>query len=245
MANFKLSGFTKTTGFNINQIVSDDLDDILDYDHESFKKNSIYLSDNSKNYMKMTGSGLKYEYVDGEVFGITSGSLKTFTAVSDGSVLVKATGLALKGTVLSDAIDSGNTVKFFEAILSGNDTIKATNRADVIWGAAGNDTIYGLGGNDVIDGGTGRDILIGGQGTDTFVFKTKYGKDTIRDFDATGSVHDTIDLSGLKSVKDFDDLVDNHLTVKGKNIVIDAGNGDQLTLNNVSLKHLDAGDFIF
>jgi Ca2+-binding RTX toxin-like protein len=57
-----------------------------------------------------------------------------------------------------------------------NNTINATNGADLIDGAGGNDTINALGGDDVVDGGTGNDTIDGGAGDDTMTGGT--GNDT-------------------------------------------------------------------
>jgi hypothetical protein len=69
----------------------------------------------------------------------------------------------------------------------GQDTLKATRRADVIVGLGGNDTITGAGHNDVIcgnagndrlTGSAGRDRMFGGLGDDFLVGGP--GKDTLR-----------------------------------------------------------------
>ncbi len=45
--------------------------------------------------------------------------------------------------------------------------ILAEDRADLLFGGAGNDTLRGGGGTDWLDGGSGRDLLLGGSGADT------------------------------------------------------------------------------
>ena len=54
-----------------------------------------------------------------------------------------------------------------DADLSGNNLLKGTNAADILFGGSGRDTIQGLGGNDRLDGGTGNDRIDGGLGNDT------------------------------------------------------------------------------
>lgn len=272
MAKISLGGFNAGEGLSFEHLTSEKLSKIMDYDSESFKKTSIYLSDDSKNFMSFSGSGLQYKMQGGEVMGITAGSLDSFKVVSDGNSVISATDLDLSGKALSAAIDSGSTMKFINTILSGDDQITGTKWADLFWGAGGNDKLVGGAGNDELDGdagndklyggsgkdwlsgGTGKDLLDGGlgidymrgqDGSDTFVFSTKYGADTITDFDAVGSDHDVIDLSGLKSVTSFADLKAHHLSVDGADILIDGGNGDTLLLQNVKLKTLDADDFQF
>lgn len=245
MAKINLSGFTKTTGFNFDDILAESLHDILDYESEKFTTTSIAFSDDAKNYMTFSGTGLKYKMIDGEVSGITAGTIKSFTVVSDGITLVSETGLSLSGKTLAAAFDSGSTTRFFDALLSGSDTITGTNYADTFGGGKGNDKLYGGRGNDTLSGDAGKDTLTGGAGSDTFVFETRSGVDTIKDFDAIGADHDWIDLSGLASINDFSDLQASHMKTVGKNVVIDGGNGDKLIIENVKLSQLDAGDFIF
>lgn len=272
MATIKLGGFDKVSGIDFDELRSESLDDILDYDRGSFTPTSIFLSDDARNSMKFTGTGLTYKIVHDELYGITGGTLTGFTVVSDGQTIVKETGLSLTAKQATAVIESGSTAKFFDALLSGNDTITGTKFSDIFSGGKGNDTLNGLTGNDTLDGGAGNDTLLGGSGNDqlsggagkdvldggkgsdtlrgqsgidTFVFKSGYGKDTITDFDAIGANHDVIDLKGLKSITSFADLTANHLSVEGSDIVIGGGKGDVLVLEHVTLASLDKGDFIF
>jgi hypothetical protein len=130
------------------------------------------------------------------------------------------------------------------------------NEADLLIGNEGNNTLFGFGGNDtllggsgidILDGGGGKDRLDGGRGDDTlsggadadrFVFSTGYGTDTIIDY-AEG---DVIDLSRLKGFSNFKDLVNNHMTKDGGNIIITIG-ADILIIENVS-EPLEKSDFL-
>ncbi|HPG89285.1 MAG TPA: hypothetical protein PLD46_06495, partial [Hyphomicrobium sp.] len=87
-----------------------------------------------------------------------------------------------------------------------NNIIVGNKAANNLTGGAGNDTLLGGAGNDMLRGDAGRDILIGGSGADKFVFKdigdtgkTTTTRDIIRDFthNATLSLSDIIDLSGI------------------------------------------------
>lgn len=272
MATIKLGGFDKVSGIDFNELRSESLEDILDYDKASFTTKSIYLSDDARNSMKFTGTGLTYKIADGELQGITGGTLTGFTVISNGQTLVKETGLSLTAQQATAVIASGSAKKFFDALLSGDDTITGTKFSDTFSGVKGSDTLSGLTGDDTLDGGAGNDTLLGGSGndvlaggagkdvldggkgsdtlrgqgdSDTFVFKTGYGTDTIADFNALGAKHDVIDLTGLKSITSFEDLTANHLSVEGKNIIIDGGKGDILTLEKVKLASLDIDDFLF
>ena len=45
----------------------------------------------------------------------------------------------------------------------------ANDKADILFGGAGNDILFGQGGNDYLDGGAGNDTLYGGTGNDTLI----------------------------------------------------------------------------
>ena len=143
------------------------------------------------------------------------------------------------------------------------DTLRGNLGWDELFGEGGRDRMFGGGGNDALSGGGGHDIMRGGagddwlrggkgndklfgnNGQDTFVFGTGHDVDRIRDFDAKGAIHDTLDLSGLASVKGWNDLEKNHMSQNGSNVVIDGLNGDKIILVNVNLSDLDSGDFAF
>jgi|GEM_PF-3874548 len=127
----------------------------------------------------------------------------------------------------------------------GNDLVKGYGGRDVLKGQAGKDILKGGNGDDVIRGGKGRDKEFGGKGEDTFKFNTGDDVSIIKDFDARGTSHDVIDLSGLKSVKGWSDLKNNHMERDGADVVIDGGNGDVIVINDVTLNSLDKGDFLF
>jgi len=136
---------------------------------------------------------------------------------------------------------------------SGDDTISGANGNDKLYGDKGNDGLYGQNdkdklfgeaGYDILDGGRHNDQLKGGTESDTFVFSTKYDKDVILDFELGDVVyHDTVNLSSLNSIDDYADLVANHMTQDGKNVVIDGGGGDVLTIRNVVLEDLQSFHF--
>lgn len=126
----------------------------------------------------------------------------------------------------------------------GNDQLSGGDGNDKLYGGAGNDRLSGDAGKDRLDGGLGKDVLSGGAGVDTFVFLSGGGKDRILDFDAVGRVHDVLDVSGWKALADFSDLIKNHASQVGDNVVIAAGS-DSITLEHVSLRSLDRADFLF
>jgi len=131
--------------------------------------------------------------------------------------------------------------------LTGLANIKATGNATAnsLTGNAGKNILKALDGDDILAGGKGKDTLFGGAGIDTFVFNTDDDADRIKDFDAKGSDHDVIDLSGLASITDFTDLKAGHMRQQGTSVVINGTQGDVITLEGVRIKDLDAGDFQF
>ena len=130
------------------------------------------------------------------------------------------------------------------------DRLTGSNGANELDGLGGNDRLFGLGGadqlygangRDTLDGGAGNDRLSGGRAADVFVFSGDFGRDKITDWDAK----DRIDLSAVDSITSFADLRSNHLRQKGDSVIINAGDGDKITLLDVSRSDLSAEDFMF
>ncbi|UVC10698.1 putative Ig domain-containing protein [Rhizobium sp. TH2] len=114
---------------------------------------------------------------------------------------------------------------------------------DIYTGGNGEDNFTGTTAHDVFNGKGGRDKLTGDLGSDTFFFGRKYGRDTITDFEASGVDHDIVDLSKLKG---FDNLKDVKAALEkhGSDVWLEAGK-DVLVLEDVNIKHLGKGDFMF
>ncbi len=159
-----------------------------------------------------------------------------------------------KGTA-TDGFGDTDTLRNFEDVRGSdaNDKITGSGGKNRLDGLSGNDVLNGMGNNDTLIGGLGRDKLIGGGGddileggggNDRFVFKAKFGDDTILDFQTKGKL-EKIDLSGVKPIKSFLDLKNNHLTEVNGDAVIDDGNGNTITLDGVAKADLSANDFLF
>ena len=118
---------------------------------------------------------------------------------------------------------------------SGADVLVGNEGLDRLGGGSGSDLLRGGAGNDTLRGGAGSDTLYGGAGEDKFVFQTGDGVDTIMDFDVNFLSYDRIKLAGLASITDWDDLVANHMTQDGNDVVIDGGDGDVLILSDTNL----------
>lgn len=112
---------------------------------------------------------------------------------------------------------------------------------DVLYAGEGNNALFGLDGVDILNGRKGNDSLTGGGDSDRFEFGTRFGVDTITDFEIGV---DEINLYRWKAVTDFDDLLDNHAFDKGGNVEFRAGK-DKLILLGVSKDDLVETDFNF
>jgi Ca2+-binding RTX toxin-like protein len=128
---------------------------------------------------------------------------------------------------------------------------------NVITGNRGDNRLDGGDGNDRLIGGKGDDTLIGGRGSwdvdniivglrdsDTFIFGNGSGQDTIIGFNALDNL-EKISLKKVSSVNGFNDLRNNHMEQQGDDVLIDLGRGNTITLLNVDITDLGAGDFLF
>jgi Ca2+-binding RTX toxin-like protein len=124
--------------------------------------------------------------------------------------------------------------------LSGkNTTLNGSNGKNVLDGSAGGDVLIGGNGADVLIGGNG-DTLTGGNGPDTFLFRPKFGTDTITDFD----VHnDTIQFD--KSIFQLVSDIAAHTSDSAAGAVINDGHGDSITLTGVRAAQLAAHPSVF
>ncbi len=115
--------------------------------------------------------------------------------------------------------------------------------ADFLYGGTGADTLNGAGGNDLLAGGHGNDTLTGGAGDDRFVFHNGDGQDTVTDFAPGDAAGDVIDLHNYDAT-DFASL-QPFMTQVGADTVIAFDAQNTITLHNVTMTQLNAGDFIF
>jgi Ca2+-binding RTX toxin-like protein len=120
----------------------------------------------------------------------------------------------------------------------GDDALTGSAAGDEILGGVGNDTLIGRDGDDVLNGGDGEDLLIGGAGDDIFL-----NGEIIADFVAGAGTEDRVDLRTIAGADDFGWVLDHAEDVEGS-VVIDLGNGDEITLANVTVASLHADDFL-
>lgn len=135
--------------------------------------------------------------------------------------------------VMGDGTPESYSITFTEAVV----VPPITEGADNFVGTSSDDNVSLLGGDDTFDGDAGNDTLTGGADNDVFVIGASSGADTITDF-TLGA--DKIDLQAL-GINAIEDLT---LTDVEGNVVIDLGDGNQITLEGRAAAELDNDDFI-
>jgi Ca2+-binding RTX toxin-like protein len=249
VVSVKLGGKVKNFDFDVADIRFKNFGD--DPPKISIGRDEITLTDNKYNYVVLEG---EFKFKLGSDVQEMIRRLDSVTVVADGKEVYSASGLDLTARDIDDAFKVKDWLAEQDFVVKGNafgSQLTASGHKDVMHGLAGNDSLFGLAGNDklfgdagsdILNGGQGNDFLTGGLGIDTFVFVSGDGADIITDFNAKGSGHETIDLSAVDSVASFGDL---SLEQVGKNVVLDFGDGDTITIKNVTLANLDASDFLF
>jgi Ca2+-binding RTX toxin-like protein len=111
-----------------------------------------------------------------------------------------------------------------------------------LYGEVGNDLLFGGKGNDLIFGGSDNDTLDGGTGSDDFVFLTSIGpnNDVINNFEVSV---DQIKFKGSEVNNIFDVLA--IMSQDGADVVITVAAGNTITLTDIDLNDLTAGNFLF
>jgi Ca2+-binding RTX toxin-like protein len=108
-------------------------------------------------------------------------------------------------------------------------------------GNAGNNTLIGNALANVLNGNGGDDVLTGGAGADTFWhLGAAAGNDRITDFQTASEVI-VLDASAYANFA----AVQSHAAQVGGNVVITLNASTSLTLENVQLNQLSAGNFVF
>ena len=125
-----------------------------------------------------------------------------------------------------------------------NNTLYGDDAAETLRALGGKDKIFAGAGADTIEGGVGRDQLWGEAGSDIFKFGNKNGMDDIRDFSLSDG--DRIDLSDVKAITSYADLIDNHFFTYQGDAYIKISNGNDILVVGVDAADLmSEGNFIF
>ena len=121
----------------------------------------------------------------------------------------------------------------------GQRRIVGTRGDDVLDGNRRDNILLGKAGDDILVGGRGDDVATGGRGADTFVFNKGHDHDLITDFQ---DGIDLIDLNGFGLSGGFRSLR-QLFEQSGDDVVIDFGDGDTLTIADISISDLSRDDF--
>jgi uncharacterized protein (TIGR01370 family) len=125
---------------------------------------------------------------------------------------------------------------------AGQDRILGGLGHDHLSGNRGSDSLYGGQGDDRLVGGSGRDQLTGGAGSDRFVFSNGSGRDRIMDFQDDA---DSLELNEALwgGGKNAAQVLRDYGTEHGQRFELDFGEGDVLTLRNITAEAL-LGDVV-
>jgi VCBS repeat-containing protein len=182
-----------------------------------------------------------FTYVVADAAGATSTASVSVTinGVPDAPTQNAGNGAStLTGTSGDEAMNGGNG----DDKLSGNagaDTLGGGNGSDWLDGGAGSDSLQGNNGDDTLAGGAGDDRMTGGLGDDRFVFRAGFGHDTVTDFGHGDLIQVDPSLFGS-----FDSVM-THAQQVGQDVVITLDAADSITLQDVQLTSLRAGEFVF
>lgn len=122
---------------------------------------------------------------------------------------------------------------------AGKDRLEGGRGNDLLRGGGGNDTLVEIDGNNALEGGIGKDVLTGGKGSELFIgglgddiistgtganliaFNRGDGQDIVK---PVSGASNTLSLGGGISFTDLG------FRKPGRNLILDIGNGDQITL---------------
>lgn len=135
----------------------------------------------------------------------------------------------LIGSPRADQIDGG----------AGNDRLYGLGGDDLIHGGVGNDSLFGGSGNDRLHGNRGDDTLTGGDGNDRFVFDLRGGNDNVTDYTVG---EDRLDFRNF-DLASVDEAL-SHAAQNDADVVFTFDSGETVTVQNVDLSTLGAGDFV-
>jgi large repetitive protein len=180
-----------------------------------------------------------------------------YSALTTGMNISVSLGSSGLGGASGIAIGS-DTINNFENVTSGagNDSLFGSDLNNVIHGGDGNDNIVGNGGNDTLFGDNGddtlnggvndfvatpaaaNDFMTGGLGADTFKFDSRFGNDTVTDWNTGGGASnaDTLDFVGYAS--HLGSLI---VTQQGSNVLITVNDGS--VDSHVTVQNEIAADF--
>lgn len=180
-------------------------------------------------------------YVMKDAAGVTTsaGITVTITGAPNGPTQSGGNGSdTLTGTAADERLTGDNGTDKLVG-LGGADTLSGGNGSDDLRGGDGFDSLSGGNGGDTLDGGAGADSLVGDNGPDQFVFLGAFGHDKLIDFENEDRiVLDDAQFANFAAVM-------AGAQQNGANVVITLDAANSITLQNVTVGSLNAGDFLF
>jgi len=207
--------------FEAGSLLGTNLGDTLVIRGNEFNSNVVIAGRDSLDTLQIIGST-----IEGADFAQTTG-IDRIEFISDNVHI-----LELSDGVVSSSDNRHMEIDFTGAISPANGAL--LDGSQVVSGTL---DVLGGTGNDTLEGGALSDIFTGGTGNDIFVFKNNaFASDIITDF-TVGA--DKIDLSSasFNFTNGFADLI---ITQNGSNTVIDLGNGQTTSGQNIILENIDS-----
>lgn len=165
----------------------------LNYYYEYLKNAGLYDHDEFNFIDLATGIELKNPFI----LGVSKTTDKDYIFGTEGN------DVDVQGGLDNDHIYGGKGNDYLNGG-KGDDYLEGGQGSDELYGGEGNDYLNGGSGNDLLDGGAGNDIFEDQSGNDTYIFKGKFGKDTISDHDGHGTIQiNDITLSGGKRISKY------------------------------------------
>lgn len=207
---------------------------------------TISYTGNRKAVIDLREATLKGEVGGGGFLSWVEGIFAGYT-IAKGAKIENATGGSAADTLVGNALANalkGNSGSDTLRAGAGNDTLNGDIGRDKLFGQNGRDKMFGGAGNDRFEGGKGNDRMTGNKGLDDFVFKGRFGNDTITDF-AKGKDDLLFDDKLWTGTLTKAQVVTNFADVVGGNVVFDFGTGKVLTLLGIGSTNGLADDIVF
>jgi Ca2+-binding RTX toxin-like protein len=144
-------------------------------------------------------------------------------------------------------LGNGDDIFRFGAGGSGDGSVAGEAGNDASYSGKGDDRFNGEAGDDIFVAGGGNDTFIGSYGNDTYVAAGNIGIDRFEDFEVKGTNTDVIDLSGIKGIRSFQDLIDHSIkTDRNGEVYIDMGvHGTLFFTETYEVDRLTEANFLF
>ncbi|UVD59957.1 hypothetical protein NE852_26390 (plasmid) [Rhizobium sp. Pop5] len=198
----------------------------------------------SDTYLYAAGDGT--DYIDDEANAANQIDVLKFTDLNQSDIVAEREGINLKLTV----VGTGDTITLDEQYYADTDYwgFEKIEFADgTVWDR---DSIMGIGSPGAMvasvspaSAASSDNVLVGTEADDTFIFRGKFGHDTIVDFSAGAGSMDVIDME-TDVFADFASVIAS-ATQSGSDTLITQDGDNSILLKNVALTTLHQDDFRF